>query len=115
MICEKHVNNILLMDYHWKTIEAVKKEKIEFQKHALKRMVEERLTSEEIINTIIQGEIIRHYHEDRPFPSVLILGYIEQRPIHVVCAYNHIADKVHVITNYEPTLDYYEDDFKTRR
>ena len=94
---------------------AVILKRIEFQKHALKRLFDEDLTVEAIINVIITGEIIKEYSGDRPYPSVLILGHWENRPVHVVCAFNKSENKVHIITNYKPTLEYYEEDFKTRR
>jgi hypothetical protein len=88
---------------------------VEFQKHALKRLVEEKLTVDIILEVIASGEVIKEYSDDKPYPSILILGYHNVRPVHVVCAYNSDADKTHIITNYEPTLEYYEPGFKVRR
>ncbi len=110
--------------FNWKIRSMIDKEKInkaifekrvEFQKHAIKRMIEERLVSSIVLEVVLSGEIIKEYHDDKPFPSILMLGYDNRRPIHVVCSYNPDADKVHIITNYKPTLEYYESDFKTRR
>ena len=94
---------------------AVSDKRVEFQKHAVRRMVEENLTLTGILEVVLNGEIIKNYPDDRPYPSVLIMGYNNSRPIHVVCSYNYDSDKVHIITNYEPSSDYYESDFKTRR
>lgn len=94
---------------------AVKLKKVEFQKHALKRLIDEDLSIEAVLQTILAGEVIKEYIEDRPYPSVLILGYWGERPVHIVCAFNEHENKVHIITNYQPTHEYYEPDFKTRR
>ncbi len=94
---------------------AIKNKKIEFQKHAIKRLIEEDLTIASVLDIIINGELIKEYSDDKPYPSILILGYYDNKPVHVVCSYNHNVEKVHIITNYKPSLDFYEPDFKTRR
>ena len=71
---------------------AINDKKVEFQKHAVKRMVEENLTLDSIIEVVLNGEIIKNYSDDRPHPSLLILGHCNSRPIHVVCSYNSDAD-----------------------
>ena len=53
---------------------AVKNIKIEFQKHALKRLIEENLTISGVLSIIINGEVIKEYSGDKPYPSILILG-----------------------------------------
>lgn len=73
------------------------------------------MTISDVLDSIINGEVIKEYSDDKPYPSILILGYADNTPIHVVCSYNHNVDKVHIITNYKPSLDFYEPDFKTRR
>lgn len=63
---------------------------------------------------IMNGEIIEEYPTDKPYPSCLILGYINnKRPLHIVCSIfdNHIF----IITVYEPNLLKWCEDFKTRK
>jgi hypothetical protein len=50
-----------------------------------------------------------------PSPPQLLLGWCNGRPIHVVAAENSSKEPVIVITVYEPTLDKWEQDLKTRR
>jgi len=38
-----------------------------------------------------QGEEVAAYPDDRPYPSYLVLYYINQRPIHVVVAVNSLV------------------------
>jgi|SRR5581483_11063428 len=58
---------------------------------------------------------IRDYSEDRPLPSALFLGYIDGKPLHVVAALDEKNKEVFVITAYEPSLDVFESDYRTRR
>ena len=66
-------------------------------------------------SSILNGEIIEDYPEDRLFPSCLMLHFIDKKPIHVVLSYDETNKKVYVITVYEPTLEEFCPDFKTRR
>jgi len=61
------------------------------------------------------GEVIERYPDDRPYPSRLVLGWREDRPLHVVVAEQAEADTLIVITVYEPNPALWEDDFKRRR
>ena len=58
---------------------------------------------------------IKEYSEDYPFPSSLFLGWVENKPIHVLASYDELNDFVHIITAYEPSLDIFESDYKTRK
>ena len=57
----------------------------------------------------------QHADDDWPFPSGLFLGWIESRPIHVVAALDAGSSQVFVITAYEPDLEHFESDFRTRK
>ena len=61
------------------------------------------------------GEVIRSYADDRPFPSLLLLGWTRERPLHVVASYAALDDVVYIITAYEPSTDVFEPDFKTKK
>jgi len=64
---------------------------------------------------LLSGERVRDYAEDRPFPSALFLGYISGKPLHVVAALDQMNKEVFIITAYEPSLDIFEADYRTRR
>lgn len=75
-----------------------------------------RSISDECIEYILQhGEVIEDYRHAFPFPAKLLLGWYNGRSIHVVAAENSSKQQVIVITAYEPTLDKWELDRKTRR
>lgn len=95
-------------------IEKIKGRNIKWRGHASRRVIERNIKREDIIYTIMNGEIIKEYPEDFPFPSCLILGFTDKGyPLHSVCS---IGDNnVWIITVYEPDLDKWESDFKTRK
>ncbi len=82
--------------------------------HVIKRCKERNINSDSIIQVIMQGEIIKQYEDDKPFPSCLLLGMsINGRYLHVVIASDNI--NLHIITAYYPNIDEWEPDFKTRK
>jgi len=81
--------------------------------HSRKRFAERHIMIQDVCQAIQTGRIIEQYPDDFPFPSCLILGYSEDRPIHV-CA--SIQDNVmYVITAYIPDPAKWEADFATRK
>ena len=82
--------------------------------HVIKRCKERNIDSDSIIHVIMNGEIIRQYEDDKPFPSCLLLGMlIKDKYLHVVVASDNIH--LHIITAYYPNEDEWEPDFKTRK
>ena len=78
-------------------------------------MLERNISRDDIKNTILNGEIIESYPDDKPFPSILMFYQINNRPLHVVVAFDEESIKLHIVTTYEPSLDFFESDFKTRK
>jgi len=68
--------------------------------HADKEAAEEDIDIIEIRSAILAGEYLEEYEDTGRGESCLILGFVEQRPIHVVCGWRN--NKVVVITMYEP-------------
>lgn len=94
---------------------AVEEGYIEWEKHALERMMERGILRETVKNVLLTGEVIEDYLDDRPFPSALFLGWVEDEPFHVVSALDLITGCCYVITAYKPDLEHFESDYKTRR
>ena len=84
-----------------------------FTAHARKRMKERNIKYENIASSVDNGEIIEQYIDDKPFPSCLILGFSNNEPLHVVLSLNNGI--LWIITTYTPTLEKWENDFKTRK
>jgi len=87
--------------------------KIEFIFHAFERMRERKIPSNMIFNTIMSGEIIKQYEDDKPFPSVLIFNKDTNNPFHVVVSTD--GESIYIITAYYPSSSEWESDFKTRK
>ncbi len=89
--------------------------KVKFRTHAIQRMFERSITEEEIELVISEGEVIKKYPEDKPYPSRLILGWIDKRPLHVVVAINRENSLIIVVTVYEPDPEIWTLNFKRRQ
>jgi hypothetical protein len=81
--------------------------------HASGRAVLRDIDDFEIEEAVIDGMVIEDYSEDKYGPSCLIMGVTKAgRVLHVHMSY---PPKVRVITVYEPSLDEWESDWKTRK
>ena len=54
---------------------------IHFSSHAINRMFERGIKPEPIESVIGTGEIVADYPDDDPYPSCLLLGWIDQTPL----------------------------------
>ena len=81
--------------------------------HARIRMFQRNVTTEIIKEIIIKGEIIEEYHDDFPCPSVLILGFEKEEPLHIVAA--RCEDHVRIITVYKPDEKKKWNNFRKRK
>ena len=88
---------------------------IEWSRHALEKMIERGISRKNVKEVLLSGEIIENYSDDKPYPSALFLGWINKKPIHVVAALDNLNTFCYVITAYEPDLNHFESDYKTRR
>jgi len=88
--------------------------KIIFRTHAIKRMFQRRVDEKDVRTVLETVEIIEVYPDDTPYPSRLILGWLESRPLHVVAADNIADNETIVITVYEPEQDKWSLNFKRR-
>lgn len=86
-----------------------------FRVHAIQRMFQRGVSESDVRAVLDTGQTIEDYPSDTPYPSRLVLGWIESRPLHIVAADDPDSDTTIVITVYEPSPDYWEADFKRRR
>lgn len=73
-----------------------------YRLHAIQRMVERNVSTEELSKIIKNGKVVERYKNDSPYPSRLILGRVNNRPLHVVITENNTDKIIVVITVYEP-------------
>lgn len=88
---------------------------LHYSRHAFERMFERAITPDVIREVVAIGEIIANYPEDRPYPSALILGFDQTRPIHVVAARNATTGECYVVTVYAPDPALWDETFRQRR
>jgi hypothetical protein len=80
-------------------------DKVLYSKHAREEMINEefgRIFDRDVENAVFSGEIIETYPEDKPYPSILLLGFSNSKPIHIVCAVDEAEGKSIIITVYRP-------------
>ncbi len=90
--------------------------KILFLPHAVRQMsrIERMITTKEVKEVVMNGELIEYYPEDARGHSCLIFGHGKNnRPIHVVCSPKE--DYLSIITAYLPDSKQWEDGFKMRK
>ena len=85
-----------------------------FTRHAIQKMFQRNVTKSEIDNVISKGQIIEEYSKDSPLPSFLLLGFNDNRPLHIVIAFNKSDYICIIVTVYEPDPNLWKDNF-TRR
>ncbi len=86
-----------------------------FSDHAISQMFKRDIQVENVHYVIGKGQIIKEYLNDRPYPSFLLLGYIDTRPIHLVIAQDQQNYKCVVVTAYEPGTLMWNKNFKTKK
>jgi hypothetical protein len=95
------------------------KEKVRNSKYKIsfthtERLRQRKIEIRELEEAIFSGEIIESYPADPRGSSCLILGYTQRnRPLHIVCGI--MEGELLVITAYEPGLEEWKADWKTRR
>jgi hypothetical protein len=86
-----------------------------FSGHALRRMFERGLSKEDVMAALNGGEVLAEYPDDLPYPSALLLAFVEGSPIHVVAARDAESGSCFIVTAYRPDPTAWSDDFKSRR
>ena len=86
-----------------------------FSTHAITRMFERGLSKDDVMQVIGSGVAIKDYPDDLPYPSRLLLGFVNAQPVHVVVARNDENYDCLIITAYHPSPVLWEPDFKARK
>ena len=89
--------------------------RITYRVHAIRRMYQRGITEEHVEHTLLNGETIEDYPDDKTYPSRLIYGETRGRVIHVVAADNPQENELIVITTYVPDLKFWTNGLKRRR
>lgn len=95
--------------------EAIGRDLVRVTDHADEEAHADDLTLDEVFSSVLQGEVIENYPEDRPFPSCLVFGLtFRGEPVHSVWAYNSENRWAVLITVYRPDPGRW-DNWRTRR
>ena len=89
--------------------ENIKYDKYEICFHAEKERYAEEISISDLETVVSCGEILEDYANDPRGPSCLILGYSQNRPIHIVCGYATIK-WIRIITVYIPKFPKWADE-----
>ncbi len=64
---------------------AIKFGRVKISDHADEEAINDGLSISEVFSSILTGEIIEQYVDDKPYPSCLIIGFVNEGiPIHSV-------------------------------
>ena len=77
-------------------------------------MFRRNISLEEVKFILNTGESIREYADDKPYPSLLLLGFIDHRPLHLLVARDNDTGNCIMVTVYEPDKKLWSSDFKTK-
>jgi len=77
-------------------------------------MFERNIEPGTVIDIVRNGEIIKEYADDKPYPNYLILKFAKGKPVHVVVARNAENCFCFVVTVYEPNPLFWSADFKNK-
>lgn len=86
-----------------------------FRVHALRRMFERSITEIDVREVLENGDVIEKYPDELPYPTRLMLGFCDDRPIHVVLAEVPQSQESIIITVYEPDPRRWDSTFRSRR
>ncbi len=88
---------------------------LNYSRYAFERMFLRGMTHEAVAWVVKNGKAIATYADDEPYPSELILGFWEQRPIHLVAARDEATGNCFVITVYLPDPVLWDETYAHRR
>lgn len=94
---------------------ACKKNTVYWKDHIIQRMRQRKINVSEILSVLTDFQIIEVYNDDKPFPSYLLMGYADTRPLHIVAGVNETDCEIHLITVYIPDDSIWENDYRRRK
>jgi hypothetical protein len=86
-----------------------------FSDHAITQMFKRNISVDNVKFVVEKGEVLITYPNDKPYPSCLMLGYINSRPIHIVVGKDTDLEMCIIITAYEPDENIWEAGFKSKK
>jgi hypothetical protein len=89
--------------------------KVIFRLHAIERMFQRGISHESVLAALAVSEVVEDYPTDTPYPSALLLGVTNGRPLHVVVAHDSDNGWSIIVTVCEPDPSKWEVGFRRRK
>ena len=89
--------------------------KLIYSGHGIQRMFEYDIKKIDVEFVIQNSKIIEEYPDDKPYPSYLLLGFVNNKPIHLVLAIKENEKKGVIVTVYRPDPLLWNNNFSKRR
>ena len=93
----------------------IKSRRIRWTYHVNMRLKGRFIPRNAILSSVDKYEIIEDYQKDKYLPSFLVYTRYKDQIIHIQIAVDVENNLVTIVTAYKPSLDKWEEDFKTRR
>ncbi len=91
-------------------------ERIMWSFHAVSKLRVEGLRKSLVENALKDCVLVEDYLPvGRPLPDCLVLGFINEGPIHVVVALDEDFERIFIVTVYRPSAERWEDGWKKRK
>ena len=89
-------------------------EALRWTNHVLIRLIQRKITTDDVVCALLNGEIIEQYPTDYPYSSCLVLGIARNgETLHIVCGVGE--DELWLITAYYPNHDEWTNDYRERK
>jgi hypothetical protein len=95
--------------------EAVAEERIQWRRHVLEKLAERGDSATSRPRSAAQRREDSGLHARSTLSERVILGLYGGKPLHVVAACDEITRQAFVITAYEPSLEVFESDYRTKK
>ena len=93
----------------------VNEQRIFWTYHVNMRMKGRFIPRQIVLDSVQDYEIIEEYPDDKYLPSCLVFSKYKDKVFHVLFAVDVEENNVRIITAYYPSLDDWNEDYKTRR
>lgn len=85
-----------------------------FSGHAVIQMFKRNISVNDVEAVMMVGQIIKNYPDDKPFPSFLVLGIVDNKVFHVVVSSDN-SGNCYIITAYQPDSGLWNEDFTSKK
>ena len=96
--------------------DSVRQNRFRVSQHATIRRIERDISINELKRVLLNGEIIERNPKDTPYPSFLVLGWLQSGdPLHVKCSTGTTEPRLRIVTLYEPSDEDWEKNYTRRK